>query len=258
MDRILCFMFVFFGGGTGCLIRLLVDGTSTQAFSPSNVAACILIGVTYGTARYGIATNKFWLSFFNVGFLGGLSTFTPLAIYALGSQQENIFLAIAVMLGLLLAYTAMTIASAALTSTAVKIFTHGKYQLKMQPRASMRYIFTYMQVAQAAVKIKSIYELQVKSTFPDGSVIEQQLNECRQVLGAIDLLEKQYQQYAQEAKIFPQDFRSFIEAAYDSGVLDEQKSPRLLTVESLNQIKEIVDYNLKCAKVLKRAMDEAK
>ena len=192
MDRILCFMFVFFGGGTGCLIRLLVDGTSTQAFSPSNVAACILIGVTYGTARYGIATNKFWLSFFNVGFLGGLSTFTPLAIYSLSSQQENIFLAIAVMLGLLLAYTAMTIASAALTSTAVKIFTHGRYQLKMQPRASMRYIFTYMQVAQAAVKIKSIYELQVKSTFPDGSVIEQQLNECRQVLGAIDLLEKQY------------------------------------------------------------------
>ena len=114
MDRILCFMFVFFGGGTGCLIRLLVDGTSTQAFSPSNVAACILIGVTYGTARYGIATNKFWLSFFNVGFLGGLSTFTPLAIYSLSSQQENIFLAIVVMLGLLLAYTAMTIATTVL------------------------------------------------------------------------------------------------------------------------------------------------
>lgn len=258
MDRILCFMFVFFGGGLGCLTRLLVDGTSTEAFALSNIAACILIGVTYGTARYGIATNKFWLSFFNVGFLGGLSTFTPLALYALSAQQDSIFLALSVMLGLLLAYTAMTVVSAALTSLIVKLSTKGKYQLNMQPRASMRYIFTYMQVAQASAKIKSIYELQRKSNFPDGSVIEQQLNECRQVLSAIDLLEKQYHQYATSAHIYPQDFRSFIEAAYDSGVLDAAKSPRLLTVEQLNELKAIVDYNLKCAKVLKRAMDEAK
>ena len=142
MDRILCFMFVFFGGGLGCLTRLLVDGTSTEAFALSNIAACILIGVTYGTARYGIGTNKYWLSFFNVGFLGGLSTFTPLALYSLSAQQDNIFMALVVMVGLLLAYTALTVASALITTAAVKAFTHGKYQLKMTPRASMRYIFT--------------------------------------------------------------------------------------------------------------------
>ena len=57
MDRILCFMFVFFGGGTGCLTRLLVDGTETYAFSPSNVAACILIGVTSPRATALLPTS---------------------------------------------------------------------------------------------------------------------------------------------------------------------------------------------------------
>lgn len=257
MDRILCFMYVFFGGGTGCLIRLLVDGTASAAFTPSNMAACILIGVTYGTARYGIGTNKYWLSFFNVGFLGGLSTFTPLALYSLSAQQDNIFMAMMVMLGLLLAYTALTVASALITKAAVKAFTHGKYQLKMPPRASMRYIFTYMQVAQAAQQIKINYQAQQQSALPNGALIEQQLTECRQVLGAIDLLEKQYHQYATQSKLFPPDFRSFIESAYDSGILDEEKHPRLLTVDSLQELKTIIDYNLKCAAALKRAMASA-
>lgn len=235
MERLICTALVFLGGGTGCVIRLMVDGTSSYAFSPSNIAACLLIGITYGVGRYGIATNKYWLSFCNVGFLGGLSTFTPLAIYSLGQEQESIFMAMVLMAALLLGYTAMTVASATVTSTLVKVLSHGKYQLKMPPRAGMRYIFTYKQMALAAAQLKSLYELQQQSPSQDSNLVIKQLTSSRQLIASLDMMTRQYQQYAEQAKLYPQDLETFVAAAYDSGVLNEDECPRISSAE-LHQI----------------------
>ena len=84
MDRALTLMVVFFGGGIGCVLRLLIDGNTTSPFTITNVCACLLMGMSYSLICYRVwLTNKFVISFVNVGFLGGLSTITPLAIYVL-------------------------------------------------------------------------------------------------------------------------------------------------------------------------------
>ena len=104
MDRILCFMLIFFGGGLGCLCRLLLDGNEHSPFSVSNICACILMGISYALLRARIwYNNKFIISFVNVGFLGGLSTFAPLAIYALQSH-DGMFMKLFSMLGYLLSF----------------------------------------------------------------------------------------------------------------------------------------------------------
>lgn len=104
MDRILCFMLIFFGGGLGCLCRFLLDGNEHSPFSVSNFCACILIGISYSLLCSRIwFNNKFIISFVNVGFLGGLSTFAPLAIYALQSH-DGMLMKLFSMLGYLLAF----------------------------------------------------------------------------------------------------------------------------------------------------------
>ena len=104
MDRILCFMLIFFGGGLGCVCRLLLDGNDHSPFSVSNICACILMGISYALLCSRIwFNNKFIISFVNVGFLGGLSTFAPLAIYALQSH-DGMLMKLFSMLGYLLVF----------------------------------------------------------------------------------------------------------------------------------------------------------
>ena len=96
MDRALTLMVVFFGGGIGCVLRLLIDGNTTNPFTITNVCACLLMGASYSLICYRVLlTNKFVISFVNVGFLGGLSTITPLAIYVLHTDLvSNWFMAL--------------------------------------------------------------------------------------------------------------------------------------------------------------------
>lgn len=91
MDRLLALMLVFFGGGAGCLIRYLTSPDPGFPFMPANVAACLIIGSLYALTRYKVFTNPYVQSFVTVGFLGGLSTFTPLATYAI-VQSEPTFI----------------------------------------------------------------------------------------------------------------------------------------------------------------------
>lgn len=91
MDRILALMLVFFGGGAGCLTRYLTSPDPGYPFMPANIAACLIIGSLYALTRYKVFTNPYVQSFVTVGFLGGLSTFTPLATYAI-VQSEPTFI----------------------------------------------------------------------------------------------------------------------------------------------------------------------
>lgn len=91
MDRTLALMLVFFGGGTGCLLRYLTAPDPNDPFMLANIVACLVIGVLYALTRYKVFTNLYWQSFVTMGLLGGLSTFTPLTTYAI-VQSEPIFI----------------------------------------------------------------------------------------------------------------------------------------------------------------------
>lgn len=91
MDRMLALMLVFFGGGAGCLTRYLTSPDPQNPFMPANLASCLIIGSLYALSRYKVITNPYVQSFVTVGFLGGLSTFTPLATYAI-VESEPLFI----------------------------------------------------------------------------------------------------------------------------------------------------------------------
>lgn len=91
MDRMLCLMLVFFGGGIGCVTRYLLDQGYPHPFTPANILSCFAIGVCYALTRYRVLTNIYYQSFITIGLLGGLSTFTPLAMFALNQSNDTSF-----------------------------------------------------------------------------------------------------------------------------------------------------------------------
>ncbi len=142
MDRVLCFMLIFFGGGLGCLVRLFLDGSHPSPWSPANIASCMLMGASYACICYRFyVNNKYILSFFNVGFLGGLSTFTPLALYGFLQQEENLFVAMGYLLGMLLFFVVVAIIGYII---AVLVLQYGlKRQRSMSRLASGRYLYLF-------------------------------------------------------------------------------------------------------------------
>lgn len=136
MDKLLCYMLIFFGGGFGCLFRYLIDGVGVEAFTISNISACCLMGICYALFNYRMwVDNKFFHCFITIGFLGGLSTFTPLAVYSLVTTQDNILMAILALLGILLAYSAMCAASYYVCALILKYGFHKKRQLSLLARS---------------------------------------------------------------------------------------------------------------------------
>lgn len=81
-------MLVFFGGGLGSLIRIYISPDSTEPFMWANIIACILAGHGYALTRYKVIQNEFLVAFYTIGFLGGLSTFTPLVMNSIQRAQE--------------------------------------------------------------------------------------------------------------------------------------------------------------------------
>lgn len=92
MDRTLSLMLVFFGGGFGCLVRYLTAPDPNFPFTFANISACLIIGGIYAFTRYKVFTNIYAQAFVTVGFLGGLSTFTPLATYAIVQSEPTFIL----------------------------------------------------------------------------------------------------------------------------------------------------------------------
>ena len=142
MDRVLCFMLIFFRGALGCLVRLFLDGSRPSPWSPANIASCMLMGASYACICYRFyVNNKYILSFFNVGFLGGLSTFTPLALYGFLQQEENLFVAMGYLLGMLLFFVVVAIIGYII---AVLVLQYGlKRQRSMSRLASGRYLYLF-------------------------------------------------------------------------------------------------------------------
>lgn len=92
-DKPMAFILIFFGGGFGCLIRYLSNLDGYHPFMPANIAACVIVGVVYCLTRYKILLNEYVQAFVNVGFLGGLSTFTPIATFALIEAEDSMLTA---------------------------------------------------------------------------------------------------------------------------------------------------------------------
>lgn len=141
MDRPLCLMLIFFGGGLGSLIRVGISPDSSEPFMWANIIACILAGNGYALTRYKIIQNQFVTAFYTIGFLGGLSTFTPLVLNSI-NRAETVH-------GLLsIGYLFFDIVAYTLLSGIFYFFTalYLKKVKKMQPPPN---IFKLYQEAQA-------------------------------------------------------------------------------------------------------------
>lgn len=157
MNKLMFYMLVFFGGGFGCVTRFLIDGTDLHAFTISNIVACLLLGISYALYNYCIwSDNKFFHCFVNIGFLGGLSTFTPLAMFSIASAQDNLFIATAYLLGILLAYIVLCFAGYLSCNYFLKFVLKRKRQMSMLART--RYLFQYKMLLAEFDKVKAGFE----------------------------------------------------------------------------------------------------
>lgn len=158
MDRALTLMVVFFGGGIGCVLRLLIDGNTTNPFTITNVCACLLMGASYSLICYRVLlTNKFVISFVNVGFLGGLSTITPLAIYVLHTDLvSNWFMALLLLIGQLIFFVVVSVIGYIVTSAVLQYGLHKKRH--MSRLESGRNLAIYNSTLPNYHQIKERYE----------------------------------------------------------------------------------------------------
>lgn len=158
MDRALNLMVVFFGGGIGCVLRLLIDGNTTSPFTITNVCACLLMGMSYSLICYRVwLTNKFVISFVNVGFLGGLSTITPLAIYVLHTDLvSNWFMALLLLIGMLIFFVVVSVIGYIITSAVLQYGLHKERH--MSRLESGRNLVLYNSTLPNYHQIKERYE----------------------------------------------------------------------------------------------------
>ena len=158
MDRALNLMVVFFGGGIGCVLRLLIDGNTTSPFTITNVCACLLMGMSYSLICYRVwLTNKFVISFVNVGFLGGLSTITPLAIYVLHTDLvSNWFMALLLLIGQIIFFVVVSVIGYIVTSAVLQYGLHKKRH--MSRLESGRNLAIYNSTLPNYHQIKERYE----------------------------------------------------------------------------------------------------
>lgn len=158
MDRALIFMLAFFGGGLGCLVRLLVDGTESglSPVSVANVVACLLMGVSYALINHKVVTNKFVIAFVNVGVLGGLSTFSPLVLFALQTDMaSNFALSLLILLGQLVFFVVVAVIGYIISALVLQYGFHKSRALSRL--ASSRILVTYKQTLPNFLTIHELY-----------------------------------------------------------------------------------------------------
>lgn len=158
MDRALSLMLVFFGGGIGCVLRLLLDGNTSHPFTIANTCSCLLMGVSYSLICYRVLlVNKFVISFVNVGFLGGFSTITPLAVYALHTDLvSNWFMALLLLIGMLIFFVVVSVIGYIVTSAVLQYGLHKKRH--MSRLESGRNLAIYSSTLPSYHQIKERYE----------------------------------------------------------------------------------------------------
>lgn len=229
MNNILYYMLIFIGGGLGCVTRLLVDGTELHAFTPSNIAACLLLGISYALYNYRIwSDNKLFHCFINIGFLGGLSTFTPLAMFAIVSTNDNLFIASAYLLGILCCYCLLCMAGYLSCNYFLRFVLKRKRQMSMLARS--RYLYQYKMLLEEFSKLQIAYQKLAELNVPLhqnsalGPLVKQRdelkLNAMRHLKLMLSLTER-YNQSVISDHCASYGFDKMIEDAHRKGEMGE-------------------------------------
>lgn len=259
MDKAFTYMLIFFGGGLGCLSRFLIDGVDLNPFSVANVLACALMGISYAMFNYQVlADHKFFHCFINMGFLGGLSTFTPLAIFSLVTTDHNILLAIATIMGLLAAYSLVTIIAYYAGAYVLKHFMnkHRRMSLLARYRFIVQYKILVPRYKAIREKAEELYAsgLNLKDKKPLPGVFEEKRvtlrNEAYDYIKILMGFTEMYKQAVERDRCRPHTLEDMLVDAVAKGDLGTPEKP-IETIkpqlEFINQLVFDISPNLKSA-----------
>lgn len=234
MDRALNLMVVFFGGGIGCVLRLLIDGNTTSPFTITNVCACLLMGASYSLICYRVLlTNKFVISFVNVGFLGGLSTITPLAIYVLHTDLvSNWFMALLLLIGQIIFFVVVSVIGYIVTSAVLQYGLHKKRHMSRLESGRNLAIYTstlpnYHQIKERYEQLKAL-NINFKESQHD-PIVGQMINELKVLttnhIMTLTSLNRQYIQNLKKEKCVLTPINEFTRISRDESQFIGENEP---------------------------------
>ena len=234
MDRALNLMVVFFGGGIGCVLRLLIDGNTTNPFTITNVCACLLMGASYSLICYRVLlTNKFVISFVNVGFLGGLSTITPLAIYVLHTDLvSNWFMALLLLIGQIIFFVVVSVIGYIVTSAVLQYGLHKKRHMSRLESGRNLAIYTstlpnYHQIKERYEQLKAL-NINFKESQHD-PIVGQMINELKVLttnhIMTLTSLNRQYIQNLKKEKCVLTPINEFTRISRDESQFIGENEP---------------------------------
>lgn len=234
MDRALNLMVVFFGGGIGCVLRLLIDGNTTSPFTITNVCACLLMGMSYSLICYRVLlTNKFVISFVNVGFLGGLSTITPLAIYVLHTDLvSNWFMALLLLIGQIIFFVVVSVIGYIVTSAVLQYGLHKKRHMSRLESGRNLAIYTstlpnYHQIKERYEQLKAL-NIDFKESQHD-PIVGQLINELKVLttnhIMTLTSLNRQYIQNLKKEKCVLTPINEFTRISRDESQFIGENEP---------------------------------
>ena len=234
MDRALTLMVVFFGGGIGCVLRLLIDGNTTNPFTITNVCACLLMGASYSLICYRVLlTNKFVISFVNVGFLGGLSTITPLAIYVLHTDLvSNWFMALLLLIGQIIFFVVVSVIGYIVTSAVLQYGLHKKRHMSRLESGRNLAIYNsslpnYHQIKERYEQLKAL-NINFKESQHD-PIVGQLINELKVLttnhIMTLTSLNRQYIQNLKKEKCFLTPINEFTRISRDESQFIGENEP---------------------------------
>ena len=234
MDRALNLMVVFFGGGIGCVLRLLIDGNTTSPFTITNVCACLLMGMSYSLICYRVwLTNKFVISFVNVGFLGGLSTITPLAIYVLHTDLvSNWFMALLLLIGQIIFFVVVSVIGYIVTSAVLQYGLHKKRHMSRLESGRNLAIYTstlpnYHQIKERYEQLKAL-NINFKESQHD-PIVGQLINELKVLttnhIMTLTSLNRQYIQNLKKEKCVLTPINEFTRISRDESQFIGENEP---------------------------------
>lgn len=234
MDRALSLMLVFFGGGIGCVLRLLLDGNTSNPFTIANTCSCLLMGVSYSLICYRVLlVNKFVISFVNVGFLGGFSTITPLAVYALHTDLvSNWFMALLLLIGMLIFFVVVSVIGYIVTSAVLQYGLHKKRHMSRLESGRNLAIYTstlpnYHQIKERYEQLKAL-NIDFKESQHD-PIVGQLINELKVLttnhIMTLTSLNRQYIQNLKKEKCVLTPINEFTRISRDESQFIGENEP---------------------------------
>lgn len=235
MDRALTLMLVFFGGGIGCVLRLFLDGITTNPFTLTNIIACLLIGMSYAFNCYHIwVTNKFVLSFVNLGLLGGMSTFAPLVMFAINTNMaSNWLMSALILLGSIVFFVVVSVIGYIVTAAIVQYGFHKqRYMSRLETGRNVTIykvstLPQFAQLKQIHSELKSL-NINLNESQHDpivGKMIKELRERTLQQIMTLVTLNRNYQLNLQKERCTTITFNEFTRKARDEWQLLDAKDP---------------------------------